>query len=281
MGLGGYLTWTAAFHEINKFTGKRCVPGERYGPHFLPKSSQIFYNNPTIVSLNFAHTDEQILVAMNDPSTNYCKSDTPSKAVHRIDKHIILQILERYGLSQVSLNDVRCRLYLDSAEVNEVDRLTAEITDPFITIEPSSNTEYTVNREYPFDKWQHVVDALCNKITIVQVGSLASQKLENVVDMRGRTTFRTAAGLIGRSRMLLSTEGGLTHAATVFDVPSLVLITGYQHPDMVAYPNNTNLWVHGDHGPCGLKQRCADCWRHVSNHDPDEIVEKVTTRLSL
>jgi ADP-heptose:LPS heptosyltransferase len=285
MGLGGYLTWTAVIHEIHKATGRRCVPGERWSTGFFPKIEQIFLNNPAVAAdVDLNDPDKFIRVAMNNPATNYCKQDTPERAIHRYDKHIILQILEHYGFPQITLDEVRCRLYLNDDETSRVEQLIEVhgLTDkPFVTIEPYSNTEYTVNRAYPHEKWQHVVDELKDHITVVQLGVSLVPKLNYVVDMRGDTTFRTAAGIVGRSKTLLSTEGGLVHAATAFDVPSVVVITGYQHPDMVAYPRNTNLWIHGDHGPCGLKRRCDECWKHVLAHDPDEIVADVKRRLEL
>ena len=282
MGLGGYLTWTAAFHEIHGATGKLCVPGERYSTGFFSKFSSIFYNNPTVADRFDWSNPDHVLVAMNDPATNYCKFDSPERAVQRHDKHIILQILERYGLSHVKLEDVKCRLYLDAAETFEVDQLLTSCDlagKPFLTIEPCSNTEYTVNKAYPHDKWQRVVDGLRANHHIVQVGTEQAPKLEGVLDLRGRTTFRTAAGIVGRSRMLLTTEGGLVHAATAFDVPSLVVITGFSHPNMTAYPRNTNLWIHGDHGPCGFKVKCDECWKHVREHDHNEIVEEARKRM--
>ena len=50
---------------------------------------------------------------MNLPETNYCKKDTPLKAYHRYDKHMIEQICEYYGLSNPSL---KCELYFTREE---------------------------------------------------------------------------------------------------------------------------------------------------------------------
>lgn len=285
MGLGGYLTWTAAIHEIHKATGRRCVPGERWSTGFFPKVGPIFRNNPSVAAdVDPSELGKFIRIAMNNPATNYCKQDTPERAIHRHDKHIILQILEHYGFPLIKLEDVRCRMYLDETEDAEVEHLLTTYglrSQSFVTIEPDSNTEYTVNRAYPREKWQRVVDELVKHVDVVQLGVSDSPQLDGVLDMRGDTTFRTAAGVLGKSKTFLSTEGGLVHAATAFDVPSIVIVTGYQHPNMVAYPRNTNLWIHGDHGPCGLKQRCNECWKHVLAHDPDEIVADVKQRLEL
>ena len=102
--------------------------------------------------------------------------------------------------------------------------------------------------------------------------------LNSVTDFRGKTSFREAALVIGESKAFLSSEGGLVHAATTVDTPSVVIITGYQHPDMVAYPQNININL-GQHGPCGLKVKCDDCFSEVMNHDYEEIIEKTMSLL--
>lgn len=276
MGLGGYLTWTAAFAEIYKQYGKRILPVEVHGNQMRIVISPIFKNNPAVVdgavdNLENYKTDYN-LVPLNLPATNYCKNDTPTHARHRWDKHIISQILEFYKVEH-TLADVRCRLYFTDQEKKEIEEMVSSIgTDTFITIEPHSSDEYTCNRQYPFEKWQNVVDNLCEIVKVVQVGRASMRILDNVIDMTSKTTFRTCAGLIGRSKLFLSTEGGLTHAAQAVGTKSIVVITGYQHPDMVAYPQNINMWIHKDHGPCGKKQKCEECWNAVSEHDEQEII---------
>ena len=140
--------------------------------------------------------------------------------------------------------------------------------------------DYTPNREYPFEKWQKIVDELSDKIQFVQVGMPDSnlRLLNNVVDMRGKTSFRTAALLIGRSRLFLSSEGGLVHAATAVDTPSVVVITGYQDEKMVAYPQNINVNI-SNHGPCGLKVPCDECKADRDVHDHQEIVDIIKDKI--
>jgi ADP-heptose:LPS heptosyltransferase len=275
VGLGGYLTWTAACHEIHNKHGKRVLPVEVHGPQTRLVISPIFKNNPSIVDASIDdltnYARDFNIVPLNLPATNYCKHDSPTHARHSYDKHIISQILDFYKIDHV-FEQVKCRLYFTSKEDDEINKFTSDIGTEFVTIEPHSNNEYTCNREYPFEKWQNVVNALSKTVRVVQVGQSTKRVLDNVLDMTGKTTFRTCAGLIGKSKLFLSSEGGLTHAAQAVSTKSIVVITGYQHPTMVAYPQNTNLWVHGDHGPCGKKQRCSSCWEAVVKHDEQEIV---------
>jgi len=104
----------------------------------------------------------------------------------------------------------------------------------------------------------------------VQIGAPGSQVLDNVINLVGKTTFRTAAKLMEHAELFVSTEGGLVHAATCVDTKSLVVITGYQKEKMVAYPQNINLNI-ASHGPCGMRVECEICKEDAKNHDYKEV----------
>jgi ADP-heptose:LPS heptosyltransferase len=275
MGLGGYLMWTAAFHEIHEIFKKRILPVEVHGQKVKLISSPIFKNNPSIVDVSVeSYEGDYLAIPLNNPATNYCKLDTADFAKHRYDIHVIQQILEFYKINK-ELSSLRCRIYLDSLEEKEVENLLESFdlkNQRFIAIEPNSNDEYTCNREYPFEKWQKIVEELSKFSKIVQVGS-SKKILNNVINLTGKTSFRTCAGVIKNSSAFLSSEGGLVHAAQAVKTKSIVVITGYEHPDMISYPNNINLWVHDGHGPCGKKKFCKDCRNAVLNHDELEIID--------
>tara|TARA_R110002020_G_scaffold37124_4_gene111967 strand:+ start:8680 stop:9513 length:834 start_codon:yes stop_codon:yes gene_type:complete len=267
MGLGGYLMWTAVAREIYKASGGvKCLPIESHGAFIKSIKSEIFDNNP-----HFLQSGDAFEIAcplcLNHPDTNYCKKDTPEKAYHRYDKHVISQICEFYGIENP---DLKCQIFLRKEEKIPAMKLKEKL-GKFVTIEPHSKLEYTPNRAYSFQKWQVIVDALCDKINFIQVGLENRRCLENVTDVRGTTTFREAAGILQESELFISTEGGLAHAANAVDTKSLVIMTGYQDNKMVCYPQNINIDI-SSHGPCGLKGVCQDCERDVNNHNPEEII---------
>jgi ADP-heptose:LPS heptosyltransferase len=271
MGLGGYLTWTAAAREINQRSGTKVLPFEQHGNALKLIKSPIFSNNPYI-SQEF--TGEFLIpMQLNNPASNYCKKDMPDRCVQRGDKHIIEQICEVYGIEDPRL---KCDIFLTEKETRFIDDLleSAVGNSSFVTIEPHSNCEYTVNRSYPFEKWQQIVNELCKKICVVQVGEAGVRSLSGVVDMSGKTSFRQASGIIGRSNLFLSSEGGLVHAATSHETTSLVIMTDYEAEAMVAYPQNINIHVGRGHGPCGMKIKCIECEKDVSLHDHNEIIDK-------
>lgn len=271
MGLGGYLAWTAVAREISDKIpeGIKILPCEGDGKNVTKLvRSPVFENNPYIYKEGDG--DQAFPMFLNNPQANYCKNDTPLKAYHRGDRHIIEQMCEFYGVNNPEL---RCELYFTEAEKRRVDELLKGLEDTFITIEPYSKTNYTPNRAYPTEKWQNVVNSLKSKVQIVQIGDRSGQLLDGVIDYRGLTSFREAAILIGKSKLLLTTEGGLAHAATTTDTPALVVITGYQDERMVAYPQNINVNI-SSHGPCGLKVPCEDCQEDAKKHNEQEIVDK-------
>ena len=147
-----------------------------------------------------------------------------------------------------------------------------------MTIEPYSNTDYTPNRAYPRKHWQSIVDSLARDIAIVQVGN-APFVLDGVIDLRNVTTFREACGVIGQSKLFISTEGGLVHGATAFGTKSIVLLTSYQDPRMVSYPQNENIFI-GSHDACGSKVLCGKCVSDAENHDPMLVLKRVQTCLT-
>jgi ADP-heptose:LPS heptosyltransferase len=274
MGLGGYLTWTAVARELVEASGIRKVfPFEQHGNLIKPVKTPIFDNNPYILQ-EFSN-DVSIPMQLNNPQTNYCKQDTPQKAEHRYDTHIIQQICEFYGINKPRL---KCEIYFGDEEIHVVNKILSHHSmGKFLVIEPQSNDEYTVNKKYPIEKWQHVADMLLKDgHTLVQVGrETKDHVLRGVINLTGRTSFREAAQIIQRSKLLVSSEGGLMHAANAVEVPAVILYTGFIHPTMTCYPENTDIWLGKEHGPCGMKTYCEYCSSEAALHNPDEIVEAV------
>ena len=265
MGLGGYLFWTAAAREINQRTGLKCLPVEAYGNGVIKIiKSEIFKNNPHIEQFNVDTSVTVLPIQLNNPTANYCKQDTPEKAVHRYDKHVIEQICEVYGISDPIL---KCDLFLTEEEKLFSKKFHDKMGQRYITIEPNTKDEYTLNKRYPHEKWQEIVNDLHHKIKIVQ--------MDNVIDMTGKTNFREAASLISRSEFHVGCEGGLMHAANALDKKCVILLTGFLHPTMTCYPENSNIWIGKDHGPCGMKVLCDKCESEGKKHDPREITNEI------
>ena len=263
MGLGGHLAWTAAAREIKKKAGKPCVPIN--GNSLV--TSDIFKNNP---NFTFSGPSREVFVLdLGKEETNYCISDLPDRAIQRTDKHIIETICNHYEIFDPEL---KCDLFFTEEELDKTSKLAESLPEEFITIEPHSKTSYSINRQYPLNKWQLIVDKLSKHIPVVQIGTPGKKVLNSVIDLTGNTTFREAAAMIGMSKLFLSNEGGLGHAATAVNTKAVIIIGGYTGAKMVSYPQNITIDA-STHGPCGMKARCDKCAEDFENHDYMEIVE--------
>ena len=278
MGLGGYLMWTAVARELFKRTGLKCLPIETHGAAIRMIHSPVFYNN-----IHFIQPSEKFEYAfplvLNDPVTNYCKEDTPSKATHRYDRHIIEQYCEPFGIQNP---EIKCELYLSESEKMFLDDFRLSFgNDKYVVIEPHTKDEYTVNKTYPFEKWQAVVDEISKYRKVVQVGQKTDKVLKGCTDLTGGTSFREAAAIISDSELFIGPEGGLMHVANAVNVKSVVVITGFIHPRMTCYRENINLWIGKPHGPCGLKTECEKCKSECNEHNPCVIVDLVKKELGI
>lgn len=279
MGLGGYLAWTAVAREVSeKFSGEfKILPCEGHGKTITKiVKSEVFKHNPIISEGDEPKGTKLFPLFVNNPQANYCKKDTPNKAFHRYDKHIIEGMCEVYDIENPKL---KCEMFFSNEERDEAQKLISQLEEEYVVIEPYSKINYTPNRAYSIENWQKLVNDLSDYVQVVQVGLSNYPLLEKVEDMRGKTTFRGATLLIEGSKLFMSTEGGLVHAATAVDTTSLVVITGYQTSKMVAYPQNINVHI-GSHGPCGLKIPCLDCKRDSTEHDYLELLGKATKHLA-
>jgi ADP-heptose:LPS heptosyltransferase len=276
MGLGGYLLWTAVAREVYKKYDKISLPYENHGQHNVMVQSAVFQNNPHIFQEDPAGKEDVLFpLQLNNKETNYCKQDTPVRAFHRYDKHMIAQACEYYDIQEP---EIKCEIYFSEDEEKLAKATADTLEKDFILIEPHSKTNYTPNRAYPYDKWQKVVDDLSKDYQVVQVGTAGTRLLDNVIDLTGKTSFRIASKLLEYSKLFLSSEGGLAHAATAVNSNALIILTGYQSPNMVCYPQNYYINT-ASHGPCGLKIKCPECDEDASVHNEGEIIEKARSLL--
>ncbi|MAH43912.1 hypothetical protein CL614_09410 [archaeon] len=279
MGLGGYLTWTAAAREIHKKHGVKTIPievhmGQSSAGHKIPltrlKKDEMFRNNPYI-DQEFSEM-HGLQIRLNGDTANYVEKDEFHKATHKGDKHIIETICLSVGIESPEL---RCELFLDNDEKSEVKFHLENLPKYFICVEPHTNLDFTLNRGYPFEKWQMIVDEIIDQtgLAVVQIGTSPSL-LKNVVDYRNKTTFRVVSGIIEAAKCLVASEGGLTHLCTTTSTTGVVILTGYQTEKMVAYPSNYYVNI-ARHGPCGMKAHCKDCAEDAKVHNYKEVVDKV------
>jgi ADP-heptose:LPS heptosyltransferase len=92
------------------------------------------------------------------------------------------------------------------------------------------------SRRWPLERFAEVADALAAEgLRVVLTGSRAEASLtarlraamrEPAIDLAGRTSLGALAAVIGRARLLVSNDTGVSHIAAAMQTPSVIVASG-------------------------------------------------------
>lgn len=116
--------------------------------------------------------------------------------------------------------------------VEDAEGMAGLVSRPFVCIHPGARAAF---RCWPAREFAAVADRLAEEgYGIVVTGSKGERDLADgvvramkhrAVNMAGRTTLRTLAALIKKSRLLICNDTGVSHLAVALQVPSVVVFT--------------------------------------------------------
>jgi len=122
------------------------------------------------------------------------------------------------------------------------------------------------NKEWFPDRMQVVADALGVDAEVVQLGTASDPAMRGVLDLRGRTSVREAAGILAGASLFVGMVGFLMHLARSVGTPAVVIFGGREHPEQSGYPRNRNLFTTLPCSPCWLWNQCPydrECLRRI------------------
>jgi hypothetical protein len=202
---------------------------------------------------------------------SYAKRQTAKRMIWKAQARAADAVLANFGLGPASED---CELYLTDAEYAAADALivSERISCDFVIVEPDTNRDYFGElRAWPRDRWVAFVRkmrAAHPALAFVQIGIPGGEPLPDIVDLRGKTDFRTACVLLKRSRLFVGTEGGLTHAANAVNAKALVLWGGLTMPEFAGYPSRQRtICKRVACAPCGQLGWCHNghiCMQQIS-----------------
>lgn len=136
----------------------------------------------------------------------------------------------------------------------ELDPKLIEWARPYggrVMIEPNIKGRFSAqNKAWKWSRWQELVNR--TRWDFVQCGPQDARALDNVVRVT-TPTFWHAVAVLYHSRGLITTEGGLHHAAGALGKPAVVLFSAFNSPELLGYEFHRNIWYPN---PDGLG------WRH-------------------
>ena len=163
-------------------------------------------------------------------------------------------------VSDIMLHSLGLEKYADCNDVCVTpDEVPEAIPGDYVIVCNSSGSVSGQLKEWTLEEWDELIKWL-NSIGIipVQLGTKTDQLLNSgVMDLRGKTTLRQAAGYLKLSRGYIGVEGGLFHLSKAVGAPAVVIFAAtpalfYAYPDTRVVTKNTcrpcmwaGTWVDG------------------------------------
>lgn len=138
-----------------------------------------------------------------------------------------------------------------------------------VMIEPNVKDIGHTNKAWLWDRWQQLVDSM-PETQFVQclhggARALSGDNVHHVLTL----TFRDAMAVLSRSVALVTTEGGLAHAAAAVGTPAIVLWSEFISPEITGYAMHRNIRHAG--APCGRRLNCPSCRKSMAEITVDEV----------
>jgi hypothetical protein len=196
-----------------------------------------------------------------------------------------ISLIEAHSMHFVREFDYRnlnCELFFSSYEKQVYGDLYGKYKGVAVIL-PISKDTYTPVKGWGFKKYQSLVDLLSN-YTWIQVGLCTHNKLDGVIDLRGKTTLRELFYLVSIAKFTIADEGLINHITSCFKtVKSFVVMSGFTHIEYIKYKNTITIsrepQVHC--APCWLLNECPMdkkyCTEDISLKNATSIIRKHTT----
>ena len=159
----------------------------------------------------------------------------------------------------------------------------------YIVVEPNPKAKGNPNKDWGWNRWQALVHSVkWPDHPWVQLGPGDTRRLDGarrppstrlldgVVHIE-TPTFLDACRVLSGAAALVSTDGGLHHAAAALGIPAVVIFGGISSPANLGYDMHVNLFEPmGGESPCGQWVECEHCQRAMAAIKSDVIAERLT-----
>ena len=142
-------------------------------------------------------------------------------------------------------------------------------------------------KEWPEENFQNLINRIkSNGCDLLLTGSANDEgRYEDVIDLRGKLTLPQLAYLIKRTGFFIGLDSGPANIAAALNVPSVILCSGTNVPQLWI-PNNSNVrFVYKDTAckPCGLKvcvKKKHKCMESISVDDVYDKFKEMTKNVT-
>lgn len=183
--------------------------------------SEVWEGNPWVLRPGADQADLRISVGEWEKVHGYGEGRTPDRYFYR-----------------KSFRPARAKFYLTDAELDAAHELIPRT--PFVLVEPHiKGLVGADNRDWGWGNWEALAGR-CPDL-FVQCGAPGVRRLSGIRSIE-TPTFRHACAVLALSQGIVTTNGGLHHAAAALHRPAVVIWGGYNDPEMLGYADHINLY---------------------------------------
>lgn len=162
--------------------------------------------------------------------------------------------------------------------LTEEEKAFCKIEGDFMVIAPFVKKTASVNKEWPSKKYEQVIKNL--PIQVYQLmESDTQQPLEGAIALY-TPTFRHAAAVIAKAKLVLCNEGGTHHMAASMRTKAVVIFGAFTPPSVTGYDFHENIAVETPEGYCGKYDYCQHCFEAMRQITPELVRSKVEAALA-
>jgi len=192
-------------------------------------------------------------------------------------RHLARLIGDHLGLD---VRDVRPSCMLDSAERARFREAWKDLPRPWIIVNRHASA-WTPNKEWPEEHWEALIDRLLSWASVIEIGQVphpdSGRDPDRYLSLIGRTSLDQLVASVAAADLLVGPISGPTHVAAAFQVPSVVIYGGYEHPVCTAYENNINLYSALPCSPCWLRDQCPHGRKCLHQITPAAVEDALKT----
>jgi hypothetical protein len=245
-GIGDDLLCTTVARELRKRRSGKIWVGTKY--------RELFEGNPDAQAVPSADWRFGALAPFLGAEVRplwYTRYDSVSDSDPEPPMHFAAMMCQQAGIR--GWVSIRPYLYL-----RQLERIKGRIAENQIAVQSTTRGSDTPlrNKEWLPERFQSVVNSLSGGFSFVQLGVSGDLKLDNAIDLRGKTTLRQAAAILSHSRLFVGLASGLMHLARAVDCPAVIVYGGRERPEISGYICNKNIKTTPQCSPCWQRNRC-------------------------
>jgi len=191
------------------------------------------------------------------------------------DKHIVLKMADALGIR----GEIRNKpvFYVDPAI-----RGTYFLAGQIVIVSSGAAAKIPMkNKEWVAGRHQEIVNRLSGRFHFIQLGAADDPPLENVLDLRGKTTIAESAAILQNSMLFIGQVGLMMHLASAVDCRSVIIFGGRERPDQSGYAHFENLYNAVPCAPCWLRNTCDQQKKCMELITVDDVEQAILSQLKM